>query len=52
MGGFKAPGLSAPWVSAGVGTAVGPNADGAVGFSLDAGKAQLAAVTYKIVRRL
>ena len=27
-------------------------ADGALGFTLDAGKAQLTAVTYKIVRRL
>lgn len=27
-------------------------ADGALGFALDAGKAQLAAVTYKIVPRL
>ena len=27
-------------------------ADGAIGFALDAGKAQLAAVTYKIVPRL
>ena len=28
------------------------SADGAVGFTLDAGKAQLAAVTYKIVPHL
>lgn len=52
MGGFKPLGLRAPWVSAGGRHGSGSNADGAAGFALDAGKAWLAAVTYKIVRRL